>query len=236
MANVQVRQALEYGINRADLIQDDGGSVVSPPLTHILPPGIDGSQPLDPYPYNPTKAEQLLGSQHLTLKLLYQPAFDYESKMFQTLQADLGKIGVHVVGDQVPSADFYTKYMEVPTVGQRGVWDLALANWFPDWYGDGALSFFKPLFGGPAAFPPNGSDFGFYSSTTTNNLIQQAATAATTAQAATLWAQVDAQVMSDAAIYPITSPTSPNFHGTQVHNTIYVPQLFQFDPTNVWLS
>ena len=42
--------------------------------------------------------------------------------------------------------------------------------------------------------------------------------------------------MADAAIFPITSPTSPNYHASQVHNAVYVPQLFQFDPTNVWLT
>ena len=43
------------------LIQDNGGPNVAPPLTHVLPPGIDGSTPnYDPYPYNPTKAKQML--------------------------------------------------------------------------------------------------------------------------------------------------------------------------------
>jgi peptide/nickel transport system substrate-binding protein len=240
LAKLQVRQALEYGISRTDLIQDDGGPQVSPPLTHILPPGIVGSQQIDPYPFDQQKAQQMLkaalGGRHLTLKLLYQPAFDYEAKMFQTLQADLGRIGVSVVGEEVPSADFYTKYMEVPSVGHRGVWDVALANWFPDWYGNGALSFFKPLFSGPTAYPPQGSNFGYYNNPVANSLIQQAATAATTSQAAALWAKADAQVMADAPIFPITSPTQPNYYSTRVHHVIYVPQLFQFDPTNVWLS
>lgn len=240
LGNVKVRQALESAINRTDLVQDDGGPMVAPPLTHILPPGILGSDNIDPYPYDTQKAMTELSAAipgvHLTLKVLYQSAFGYEVSMFQTLQADLGKVGISVVGVPTPSADFYTKYLEVPTVAQSGVWDLALANWFPDWYGNGALSFFEPLFGGTSSFPPNGSDFGFYNSTVTNNLIQQASTATTATQAASLWAQADKQVMADAAIFPITSPTSANFHGSQVHNAIYVPQLFQFDPTNVWLS
>ena len=62
LAKVAVRQALSYGINRAHLITDAGGPAVSPPLTHILPPGINGSQDVpagyDPYPYNPTKAKR----------------------------------------------------------------------------------------------------------------------------------------------------------------------------------
>jgi peptide/nickel transport system substrate-binding protein len=240
MGNVQVRQALEYAINRAELVQDDGGPQVAPPLTHILPPGINGSKPANPYPYNTQKAQQMLSAaipgKHLTLKLLYQAPLDYEVKMFQTIQADLSKVGISVTGVGVPSADFYTKYLQVPSVAHSGTWDLALANWFPDWYGDAALSFLKPLFSGAPAYPPSGSDFGFYSSETTNSIIDKAATAATPSEAATLWAQADAQVMADAAIFPITSPTSPNYHGSQVHNAIYIPQLFQFDPTNAWLS
>ena len=54
------------------------------------------------------------------LKLLYQTSFDYEVKMFQTLQADLGKVGISVSGAPAPSADFYTKYLQVPSVAHRG--------------------------------------------------------------------------------------------------------------------
>lgn len=236
MAVPQVRQALEYGINRTDLIQDDGGPQVSPPLTHVLPPGIVGSQNFDPYPYNTQKAEQLLAGRHLTLKLLYVNNFDYQVKMFQTLQADLAKVGITLQGIGVPNADFFTKYMEVPSVAHRGVWDMALTGWYPDWYGNGALSFFNPLFSGPPSYPPSGSNFGFYNSSATNGLIQQAESAPTVSEAGSIWAKADTQVMGDAAVYEITTPTFPTYHATQVHNAIFVPALNQFDPTNVWLT
>ena len=42
--------------------------------------------------------------------------------------------------------------------------------------------------------------------------------------------------MKDAAFFPITQPNQPNYHASQVHNTIYVPAIQNFDPTNVWLS
>ena len=240
LKNVAVRQAIEYAINRSNLVQDDGGPQVAPPLTHILPDGIVGSQQYDPYPYNlntsKTKLAAATGGKHLHLIVLYQTALDFEVKMFQTLQSDLGKAGISVSGVGTPSADFYTKYLEVPHVAQSGVWDLALAQWLPDWYGNAALSFFNPLFSGQPAFPPNGSNFGFYNSATTNGLITQAASATSTSQAASLWAQADKQVMADAAIFPITSPAQPVFHASQVHNAVFVPNIFQFDPTNVWLT
>jgi hypothetical protein len=56
MEKVAVRQALSYGINRAHLITDNGGPEQAPPLTHVLPPGINGAQDL-PSGYNPDQGQ-----------------------------------------------------------------------------------------------------------------------------------------------------------------------------------
>ena len=240
LGNVQVRQALMYGLNRANLVQVLGGPKVNPALTHVLPPGIDGSKQADPYPYDAAKAKQLLTAagypNGLTLKLLYRNASEGSSKSFQTIQQDLTKIGVRVVGVPSPNADFYTKYLQVPTVAQRGVWDLSIAGWAPDWYGNAALSFFNPLFSGKPSFPPVGSNFGLYDSPATDALIKQAAAAKTTDEALALWQKADEQVMRDAVFFPITSPLNANYHAAQVHNAVYIPAIQNFDPTNVWLS
>ena len=239
LANKTVRQALEYAIDRTHLVQDEGGPLVAPPLTHYLPPGIVGSKPADPYPYDPQKAKQLLASVipggHLTLKLLYMSDNDFEVKMFQTLQFDLSKVGVTVTGVPVPSTDFYTKYLYVPSVAKRGVWDMVFAEEGPDWFGNGALSLFGPIFGGTAEFPP-GIDFWYYNDPVTTRLIHEATVAITSAEAGALWAKADEQVMADAAVFPVASPLSANYHSSLVHNAVYIPNLGQFDPANVWLS
>jgi peptide/nickel transport system substrate-binding protein len=128
------------------------------------------------------------------------------------------------------------KYLEVPTVAKRGVWDIALAGWGPDWYGDAAVSFFNPLFSGAPAYPPSGSNFGFYNNPSTSTLIGKGATSASASSAATIWAQADQAVMKDAAIYPIVQPFQPLYHASYVHNAVYIPSIQGFDPTNVWLS
>jgi peptide/nickel transport system substrate-binding protein len=244
LGKAAVRQALSYGINRSHLISDDGGPTISPALTHILPPGINGSQDVpsgyDLYPYNVAKAKSMLAAagykNGLNLTVLYRPDSTVSTKMAQSLQADLADINVKIKLLPAPSADFYTKYLEVPSVAKRGVWDISIAGWGPDWYGDAAVSFFGPLYSGPASYPPIGSNFGFYNDPAVTSLISKGSTAGSPAAAATIWAQADQAVMKDAAIYPITDPQQPNYHASYVHNAVYVPAIQQFDPTNVWLS
>jgi peptide/nickel transport system substrate-binding protein len=236
LSQLRVRQALEYAIDPAYLIQDEGGPAASPPLTHILPPGIVGSQPpTKPYSYQPQKAKQLLAEAvpngHLNLTILYEPAIGLEVNVYQTLQDDLAQVGITVKGIGTPNADFGTDYLEVPSVAHRGVWDLALTAWAPDWYGNSALSFF-----GPPSYPPDGANYGFYNDPKVDQLIQEASTTTTTSRAAALWAQADTLVMADAAIFPFASPNLPVYHAAQVHNAVYLPYLSQFDPTNVWLT
>jgi peptide/nickel transport system substrate-binding protein len=243
LSKVAVRQALSYGLSRAHLTQVINPTV-NPPLTHVLPDGINGAQDVpsgyNPYPYNPSKAKSLLSAagyaSGLSVTLLYRPSSSIESAVAQAAQSDLAKIGVKAKLLGVPSADFYTKYLEVPSVAKRGVWDLAASGWGPDWYGDAALSFFGPLYSGPAAYPPVGSNFGFYNNPSVTALIGQAATSASASAAATVWAQADQKVMQDAPFYPITQPLQPLYHASYVHNAVYVPAIQQFDPTNVWLS
>ncbi|MFI5041427.1 MAG: ABC transporter substrate-binding protein [Acidimicrobiales bacterium] len=240
LAKVQVRQALEYAINRDHLIQNAGGPTVAPPLTQVLPPGIGGSSPIyAQYTYDTAKAKQMLAAagyaSGLTLKFLYRPASESSSKDFQTIQADLSAVGVTVTGVGVPNADFYTKYLEKPTTAKSGVWDVSLAGWSPDWYGDAAASFFFPLFDG-RVLPPTSSYFGLFVDPALYPIIDAANSAATPAAAALLWHKADQEVMNQAAIFPITSDNWPMIHGSQVHNCIFLAVYQNCDPTNIWVT
>ena len=102
LSKVAVRQALSYGLNRAHLTQVLN-PVAYPPLTHILPPGINGSQDVpsgyNPYPYDPTKAKSMLASagypNGLSVTMLYRPT-TVQSAVAQAAQSDLANIGVKV--------------------------------------------------------------------------------------------------------------------------------------------
>ncbi len=241
LATTEVRQALSYAINRANIIQVIGGETLNTPLAQVLPTSIvGGEESFDDYPYDADKATQMLADaghgDGMTVKVLYRNESEGSTKTFETLQQDLGKVGITVEGVPSPRADFYTKYLQEPDVAERGVWDIAISGWGPDWYGNAALSYFGPLFNGKAAFPPVGSNFGFYQSDAVDELIAQASAAPSQDEAAALWAEADHAVMADAAFYPITEPRTPNYHAEQVHGAVYIPGFQNFDPANVWLA
>ena len=251
LAKTTVRQALSYAIDRTQLLKTLGGPEINPPLTHILPPGIDGAQDVpanyNPYPYNQAKAKQLLTaagftpSNKLTLKYLYRSDAQASTKLFQNLQSQLDALGnVTLTGVPTNQSDFYGKYLYAtasPTPAAKGVWDITGAGWSPDWYGDSAVSFFNPLYSAPGGFPPNGgSNFGYFSNATVSSDIKTALLQTTEPAADQYWAKADEAVMSAAAIYPITSNNEFAVHASYVHNAVYLPETQQFDAANVWLS
>jgi len=246
-----IRQALSYGLERSQMIKTLGGPEVNPPLTHVLPPGIDGAQDVptnyDPYPYSQSKAKSMLAaagyspSHKLTIKFLYRSDSQGQVRLFENIQAQWGALGdVNVVGVPTNQSDFYGKYLAVttsPTPAQTGAWDVAIAGWSPDWYGNSAVSFFGPLYSSPGGFPANGgSNFGYFANPTVNSLINQALNQVTEEQADVYWAKADQAVMQAAAIYPITSNNEFAAHASYVHNAVYIPIMQQYDAANVWLS
>jgi len=243
LTKLPVRQAISYAINRAHLIQDAGGAVVNPPLTHILPTGNGGAEDIpagfNPYPTNIAKAKSLLKAagypNGITLSVVYNSTSTVEPKMFQSMQADMAPAGIKLKAVAVPSADLYTKYAYSLSAAQKGTWDIIMVGWGPDWYGTGALSWFNPLYS-CAAKVPNGSGYEQYCSSKLDGMINAALKAPTTSAADQIWAKADKFVTNQAITYQITQSYQPNYHSSFVHNAVYVPSLQNFDPTNVWLS
>jgi peptide/nickel transport system substrate-binding protein len=235
MKSLSIRRAISYALDRTQLVQDAAGPKVSPPLTHVLPPNVLGSHSFDLYPYNVAKAKSLLGSTKLTLKILYQADNQMQAKMFQTVQFLLSKVGIKVTGVGVPTADIYSKYLLVPSVARRGVWDIAFDQWYPDWYGDNTVNYFLPIFSSKS-WAPAGANLNLYKNAKVDKLIDEGGSATSNEKAAAIWSEADRLIMQDAAIYPVLSPNFAIYHSNAVQGALFVPSLQGLDPTNVWLS
>jgi peptide/nickel transport system substrate-binding protein len=237
----KLRRAISYALNRNKLVAGLGGPAIAPKLTHVLPSGIDGSRNFNDYPHKLKKARALIHQirkhhpklKKITVRYLYRPASPNDTHVAKTVRANLKRVGIKVKLVGVPDADYYF-YLADPSEARRGTWDMAASGWLPDWYGDAALSFFKPLLDG-RQLPPTSYDYGLFKDRTLDGLIDKAAVASRPASDK-MWARADRRAMLEAAIYPVASLRWPTFRAAQVHNAVFLPATLQFDYTNVWLD
>jgi peptide/nickel transport system substrate-binding protein len=245
MKNVKVRQALEYAIDKTAIAQAMGGSKIATPASQILGPIDVGYQPFNQYPTagskgDAQKAKQLLaaaGYPHgLTLKLLY-PNTSNNPQIAQLLQADLTAAGVKVQMISATQTDFTINYISSPSAGQRGLWDISLLFWVPDWFGINGRAVLAPMTDG-TNYGPNSVDYGDYNSPVTNQLIKEALSqpSTDTAKISDLWHQASVQAMKDAALIPLATVAVPLYKSTRLMNPVYLPINENYDITNVWLN
>jgi ABC-type transport system substrate-binding protein len=245
MKNVKVRQALEYAIDKTAIAQGLGGSKIAKPASQILTPVDIGYQDFNLYPTqgdkgDPAKAKQLLAAagypNGFTLKLLY-PNTDQSPKIAESMQTDLTAAGVKVQLVPTTKNDFVVHYISDPASSQRGLWDITLLSWVPDWFGVNGRAVLQPMTDGPN-YGPNSVDYGDYNSPTTNTLVQQALSLPSSEEAKVgdLWHQISVQSMKDAAFIPLASVDVPLYKSSRLMNTAYLPINQNYDITNVWLK
>ncbi len=238
-----VRQAVEYAVNKAGIIQVNGGSLLNAPLNQVITPGNAGYKQFNLYPSagsqgNAAKAKQLLAkagyANGVSLKLLYDDA-DPDPQIAQVIQSSLAKAGIKVVLKQVPQSDLYGNYLVTPAQAKSGVWDLAIVDWGPDWFGNNGRTTIQPLLDG-STYGPGSSDYGDYNSAAESASIKKALAASSPATSNAAWHDADIRAMKDAAIVPIDVHKHAVYHASSVHGWFIDPYSRVGDVTDVWLS
>jgi ABC-type transport system substrate-binding protein len=242
LGKVAVRQALQYCVNKRHIVQESGGPGVNVASNQILPPQITGYKEIDPYPStndegNPSKCKSMLAAagypNGLKLTLVYANAPPMPDQA-AALQSDFALGGVTVTFNEQPSLGEYFDYLETPS--NKAHWDLAIGIWFPDWDGNGAQSFFSPLFDG-TLYGPGSDDYGDYNDPAVNADINTALSAPTTAAASADWSSLDNYIMTkNPGWIPLIYIALPQFIGTDVEGATYNGFLGYVDITNLWLK
>jgi peptide/nickel transport system substrate-binding protein len=136
MNKLKVRQAVAYGLNRAQVVKAfwGGRGVVA---KEFMPPGLFGySKKVQTYSYNPSKAKSLLRSAGLSLpvKLDYfyftrvRGYLPQPSDTFEAFKASLENSGFQITPHVLP---FRPDYLSANTRGETGhIWQL---GWTGDW-------------------------------------------------------------------------------------------------------
>jgi peptide/nickel transport system substrate-binding protein len=248
MANLKVRQAIAYGIDKVTVQKINGGPQVSQIINSAIPPGNTGYVSTNPYPDNNgngdiAKCKSMLSAagypNGVTLTALYVND-SINTRNFEAMQASLKPCGVNLTGKPEPGSSFFVDLGNAPANNKPGQWDLATsAGWIPDWYGVNGRTIIPPFFQTSCVL--NTINYGCYSSKQMDSLINQAESATSLSQAGQLWGQANTLALQQAVIVPLLSQQAPYYSSTRVHNAgstaiAYQPNIGGPDITNVWLN
>ncbi|MEU5880976.1 ABC transporter substrate-binding protein [Spirillospora sp. NPDC047279] len=239
----EVRQALQYAVDRTALIKIVGGPEVAEPLHTIIPPGNAGHFSSNRYATagesgEPARCRLLLARtgvpEGLTLKFPYRVQGSHK-RIAESLKENLEGCGIKIKLIPDTGGNYYGSTLADPAKTREGAWDIAAPGWTPDWYGNNGRSLIQPLFDG-RAYGPNSTNFGGYDSPQVNALIDSALTAPDPGRAAGYWQLADQKIMEDAAIIPLLNRSFPIFRSGRVQGARYLPTATGYDYTRVWLA
>ena len=242
LKELKVRQALQYAVDKAAVVQTLGGTDNTKVQHGIFGPGILGFHEFNLYPTpgdkgDPAKARDMLAEagypEGLRLKMPYRTK-DLEPQIAQTIQASLADAGIEVELIPVNPTDYYSKFLTNRSSTEEGSWDIAPVGWTPDWQGGAARSVFQPQF----TFEKTTQTYNYmdYNNAEATELASRAISADDPEEAAKLWGQVDEKVMADAVVIPVAAPKAVLYHGKRVNNFVPYALSVQGDWTNVWLE
>jgi len=242
LKDLKVRQALNYAVDKAAVVQQQGGPEIAKPVNGIFGVGVLGYHEFNLYPTegdkgDPEKAKALLAEagfpNGITLKMPYRNK-GIEPNIAQTIQASMARAGITLELTPVTASDYYSKFMTNPVNTKEGTWDIAPVGWTPDWAGGAARSVFQPQF----SYDGTHQTYNYtdYNNDAANKLAEQAINAPTAEEVGKLWGQVDELVMADAPVVPLIANLIVLYHGAAVQGFEPYSLGVQGDWTNVWLQ
>ncbi|MGQ3295762.1 MAG: ABC transporter substrate-binding protein, partial [Shinella sp.] len=242
LKDLRVRQALQYAVDKAAIVQQWGGSTVAEPANGIFGIGVLGYHKFDLYPSpdakgDPEKAKALLAEagfpNGITLKMPYRNK-DLEVTTAATIQASVARAGITLEMTPVTAADYYSKFMTNPVNTKEGTWDIAPVGWTPDWVGGAARSVFQPQF----TFDGTHQTYNYtdYNNPKATEIAMKAINATTPEETAKLWAEVDELVMADSPVVPLIANKHPRYRSEAVKNFLPYALGVEGDWTNLWLE
>jgi len=229
LTNLACRKAIEYAVDKQAVQTAWGGPVAGGQIAStIMPPTITGYQKFDLYGAlskptgDLTAAKQQLQQcgqpNGFSTNLSYRSDRPTETAAATAIQASLAKVGIKVTLKGFPSGSYYTNFAGAPAyVHSHGI-GIAMGGWFPDWP-DG-FGFLDSLVDGATIVPTGNTNIAELNDPVINNLFAKSATVSSADRTA-IWAQIDKQAMSDAAILPMVYAKALMYRPTSLTN-VYV--------------
>jgi ABC-type transport system substrate-binding protein len=228
LSKVAVRQALEYAIDKDNILKLVHGTGVKAEC--IFPPDLPGYDPnCHPYGFDQAKAKQMLsdaGYPNGFEETLYTDTTDPDPLIAQALQQDLAAVGVKV---DIVTEEFATFLDRIFTPHKA---PLGWVGWFQD-YPDPS-DFIDPLLSCATAVQ-GGANASLYCNKDVDALAAQARGETDSAKRLQQYQQVQSMIMAEAPWVPVRHQVWFTLVSTRVNN-FQIHPVWQYDLRNVTLK
>src|SRR5919198_783253 len=238
----RVRQAINYAIDKQAVVLALGGRFAGDPASTILSPTLAGYGGYDLYPTpesrgDPDRAKALLARagypDGVTLNYVGQ-SNGQGPALFAALQSSLTRAGIHLNPTTYPGYQIYTRSLQVRA--KKDEHQVGAARWCPDFPGNGSRSFVGVLLDGRKITATANNNYGDYDNPRVNTMIDQAYATQDAAARNLRWAEIDRQLMQDAAWAPLVYDREAFFWSSRVRHWTFTPWLSNPDVANLWLD
>ena len=221
---LQVRQAVNYAIDRNALVRLFGG--LATPTENILPPTYPQYKKHDLYPYNLAKAKKLIqeaGATGATVTV-WNHDRGTDPKATAYLTDVLNSIGLKAKEKIINSGVYWSTVGNQATKAQIG-----FADWFQDY--PHPLDWFDVLLNGDRITQTHNNNYANYDNPTNNAKIHDLKKEPTLTNSVNAeWATLDDSIMKDAPWAPFMNRQFTDFFNADMDLSCYVNHvLYQFD-------
>jgi peptide/nickel transport system substrate-binding protein len=230
--NVHCREAIEYAANKTNLQTAYGGPVAGGAIAStVAPPNVIGQKSFDLYE-STTKPTGDVAKAKAQLKLCGQPngfttGVTYRSDRPKevaaatALEQALSQVGIKTTLHGYPSGTYYSNFAGVPKFMDSHNIGVAFGGWAPDWP-DG-YGFFDFITAGDTISPAGNTNIEQLNDPVVNNDLAKMASTTNATQRNSYTAQIDMQVMKDAAILPEVYAKSLLYRSPNLTNVYVQP-------------
>jgi peptide/nickel transport system substrate-binding protein len=232
MNNVHCRMAVEYAANKTNQQTAYGGPVAGGAIAStVAPPNVLGQKHFDLYEAT-TKPGGDLAKAKSELQACGQPngfstGISYRSdrpkevQAAQSLQAALSQVGIKTSLHGYPSGTYFSNFAGVPKYVHNHNLGILMGGWAPDWP-DG-YGFFDFITAGDTISPAGNTNIEELNDPVVNNLLNKMASTNDAATRNSYTAQIDMQVMKQAAILPEVYAKSLLYRSPNLTNVYVQP-------------
>ncbi len=230
--NLHCREAIEYAANKTNLQTAYGGPVAGGQIAStVAPPNVIGQKSFDLYAAT-TKPDGDVAAAKAQLKACGQPngfttGITYRSDRPKevaaatALQQALSQVGIKTTLHGYPSGTYFSNFAGVPNYVHSHKLGIAFGGWAPDWP-DG-YGFFNFITAGDTISPAGNTNIEELNDPKVNSLLNKMAGTNNATQRNSYTAQIDMQVMKDAAILPEVYAKSLLYRSPNLTNVYVQP-------------